>query len=185
MTKSKEGTIRLPGATAPKWPRPRSGKIPDNARKDITTKADLLGPCINTCFAVMRQYYDRTFYDKLYDKLEESYWRALDLKSEIAAIVNELQDLSPEEHAAYKQINAAIDDLNAFRFDFNSTPEVAAKELRADAERKKEARRKAEETAKLKAETKARAKAEEKARKKEQEQKSKEHKGPEDHHKSN
>ena len=155
MTTSKKGTIRLPGTTAPKWPSPRSGTIPDNTRKDITAKANLLGPCINECFAVMRQYYDRTFYDKFQDKLEESYWRVLDLQREVRDIMDELQDISPEEHAAHKQMNAAIDDLNAFRFDFNCTPEVAANELRADAKRKKEARRKAEETAKLKAETKA------------------------------
>ena len=118
---------------APKWPRPRGGKTLDDARKDITTKANLLGQCISACFTFMRQYYDRTWYDKVYDKLEENYWRVLDLKSEIKAIRDELQDLSPEEHAAYNQINAAVDNLLEVRFAFNCTPKVVANELRADA----------------------------------------------------
>ena len=167
MTKGKQGTRQTrnePSATVPKWPHPRSGKRPDNARKEIATKANLLDQCIKTCFTTMRKYYDKTWHDKFHDKLDEDNVRALDLQSEIKAIMDELQDPSPEEHAAYKQISAAVENLLAVRSDFNCTPEVAAKELREDAKREKDARRKAEETAKVKAATKAKAKADEKAK---------------------
>ena len=150
----------MPGAMAPKWPRPRSGKTLDDTRKDITTKANLLGQCINACFAAMRQYYDRTWYDEFHDELGENYWKALNQRSEIEALMDELQDLSQEEQAAYEQINAAVDNLSEVRFDFICLPADAANKLRADAKCNKEARCKAEETAKLEAGTKTRVKAE-------------------------
>ena len=164
MTKGKQGTRQTrndPSATVPKWPSPRSGKKPDNARKDIAAKANLLDKCIKACFANMRQCYDGTWSGKFHDKLDEDNDRALDLRSEIKAIMDELHNPSPEEYAAYKQISAAVENLLAVRYDFNCTREVAADELRADAKREKDARRKAEETAKVKAATKAKAKAEE------------------------
>ena len=76
----------------------------------------------------MRKYYDKTWHDKFHDRLDEDNVRALDLQSEIKASMDELQDPSPEEHAAYKQISAAVENLLAVRFDFNCTPEVAANE---------------------------------------------------------
>ena len=116
MTKGKQGTRQTrndPSATVPKWPRPRSGKKPDNARKEIATKANLLDKCIKACFANMRQCYDGTWSGKFHDKLDEDNDRALDLQSEIKAIMDELQNPSPEEYAAYKQISAAVENLLA------------------------------------------------------------------------
>ena len=161
MAKGEKGTTTPAGTPVPKWPRPRSGKRPDNTRKDITTKANLLGQCINACFAAMRQYDGTTVrYNEIYDELGENYWNALNHRSEIHALMDELRDLSPEEQAAFEQLNAAVDNLSEVRFDFIRLPEVVANELRADAKCKEEARCKAEETAKLEAETKARATAE-------------------------
>ena len=164
MAKGEKGTTTQTGATVPKWPRPRSGKKPDNTRKDITTKANLLGQCINACFAAMRRYYDGTWYEEIYAELGENYWKALNHRSEIYALMDELRDLSPEEQAAYEQLNAAVDNLSEVRSDFIRLPAVVANELRADTKGKKEARCKAEEQARTKAETDATTKAEEEAK---------------------
>ena len=68
MTKSEKGTTPQTGVTVPKWPRPRSGKLPDEARREITTKANHLGQCVDACFAAIQQYSPSTA-DKLYKEI--------------------------------------------------------------------------------------------------------------------
>ena len=165
MATGEKGTTTPAGTTVPKWPRPRSGKRPDNTRKDITTKANLLGQCINACFAAMRQYDGTTVrYIEIYDELGENHWNALNHRNEIHALMDELRDLSPEEQAAFEQLDAAVDNLSEVRSDFIRLPAVVANELRADTKGKKEARCKAAEQARTKAETDATTKAEEEAK---------------------
>ena len=96
MATGEKGTTTPAGTPVPKWPRPRSGKRPDNTRKEITAKVNLVGQCINASFAAMRQY-DDTRYLEIYDELGENCWNAFNYRNEIHALMDELRDLSPEE----------------------------------------------------------------------------------------
>ena len=155
MTKSRKGTTPQTGTTVPEWPRPRSGKLPDEARQEITTKANLLGLCVDACFAAIQQYSPATA-DELYKKITWTYRKALNQKREIKYIMDGLQDVSPEEHTAYMQIDTTVENLREV---MEASLTFVAGEIRAETARTKEARLKAEEEAKLKAETDAKAKA--------------------------
>ena len=155
MTNSKRGTKPKPSATVPKWPRPRSGKLPDEARQEIATKANLLGQCVDTCFTAIQQYSPATA-GELYTTITWSYRKALNQKRVIKYIMDGLQDVSPEEHTAYIQIDTTVENLREV---MEASLTFVAGEIRGETARTKEARLKAEEEAKLKAETDAKAKA--------------------------
>ena len=155
MTKSKKGTTPQTHDTVLKWPRPRSGKLPDEARREITTKANHLGQCVDACFAAIQQYSPATA-DGLYTTITWSYRKALNQKRVIKYIMDGLQDVSPEEHTAYTQIDTTVANLGEV---MEASLTFVAGEIRAEAARTKKARLKAEEKARLKAETDAKAKA--------------------------
>ena len=155
MATGEKGTTAPAGTTVPKWPRPRNGKRLDNTRKDITTKANLLGQCINACFAAIQQYSPATA-DELHKEISGTYIKALNQKREIKAIMDGLPDLTLEEHAAYIQMDTTVENL---REAMEASLTFVAGEIRAETARAKEDRLKAEEEAKLKVETDAKAKA--------------------------